>query len=235
MESRKASKEDLKYDTQEFLRKLEWKAHFHENPKDDSFNEDQHQALRIPSRKHPEGLISPLMDEIRTKLLGFVSSFNPSQPVTNLTAAERRGKSWVLNAIEEEKIFITKADKGGATLILDYTVAVDCVIKELSNQENFEHVDLAIDNKMKEVQLTVRCKVLELLTDGVILEKDKTLITGLNKNNNLMHSHVFKPVVPYYMYTHYSKSINFLKNKSATRLRHLLDWYTLHARAPSIV
>lgn len=198
VESKKASKEDLKYDTQEFLRKLEWKAFFHENPVDDSFNEDDHQDLRIPSRKHPDDYSNPLMDDIRTKIMGFVGNIELETPASNLTAAEKRGKSWVIQKIEQEQIFVTKADKGGSTLILDYSTAINCVKQELGNNDKFDSTDgLAIDTKMKEVQTTVNSKVLELASEGKITEKDKTLITGLNQNNNLMHAHVFKSVVPY--------------------------------------
>ena len=50
---------------------------------------------------------------------------------------------------------------------------------------------------MKDVRNTVNNAVLGALSEGQISEKDKTLITGLNENNNQMHAHVFKPVVPY--------------------------------------
>lgn len=109
----KVSKEDLKYDAQEFLRKLEWKSYFHENPRER--DEDEHPQLRIPSRKHPDNYSSPLYDEVRSKLLGFVNNLDPAEPTSNLSNAEKRGKSWVMKSINDGKIFITKADKGVAT------------------------------------------------------------------------------------------------------------------------
>ena len=197
VESKKASKPELLYDTQEFLRKMEWKAYFHENPKDDSFSDDIHQDLRIPSRKHPEGFNSNVFDEIKTKLKGFVANFQPENPGSNLTAAEERGKAWILKEIENEKLFITKADKGGATLILDYNVALDSVTKALAKQENFVEEPIPETKKMAEVQKIVKQKVLELHDAGIVTERDKKIITGLNENNNIMHAHCFKPVVPY--------------------------------------
>ena len=197
VESKKASKADLLYDTQEFLRKLEWKAFFHENPQEDHFEDDEHRDLRIPSRKHPEGYQNAILDDIKMKLKGFVANFIPENPKANLTAAEQRGKSWIKKEIEKENIFITKADKGGATLILDYKVALRCVNKALDNKENFTVSQLSETEKMLEVQRTIRQEVLVLTTSGEISERDKTLITGLNENNNLKHAHCFKPVVPY--------------------------------------
>ena len=197
VESKKASKEDLQYDTKEFLRKVSWKAFFHDNPtENNSFNEDEHPGLRIPSRRHPE-YSNPLFDEIKTKLMGFVNSFTPSDPKSNLTPAERRGKAWILKHIEDEKIFVTKADKGGSTLILDYKEAVECVQRNLGDRENFALSPMSVEEKMTDVKNNVKDAVLLALSEGKITEKDKKLITGLNENNNQMHAHVFKPVVPY--------------------------------------
>ena len=87
--------------------------------------------------------------------------------------------------------------KGGATLILDYSVAVDAIKKELNNTDNFEKAPLTVTEKMDAVKRVVQNKVLDALSEGRITEKDKKIITGLNHNNNPMHAHVFKSVVPY--------------------------------------
>ena len=137
VENKTANKEDLKFDTKEFLRKLEWKAFFAQNPKDDSFGSDIHSDLRIPSKKHPEGFNSPLFDEIKTKLLAFTSSFVPKETTSNLTGREKRGKAWLLQMVKQEKVFVTKADKGGATLILNHSTVIECVKKDLNNKKNF--------------------------------------------------------------------------------------------------
>ena len=95
------------------------------------------------------------------------------------------------------KCLITKADKGGATLILDYNIVMDVVCDALSNEENFAIEQISESQKMSEVQKTVKTKVLELFDAGLVTQLDKKLITGLNENNNVMHAHCFKPVVPY--------------------------------------
>ena len=58
VESRKANKEDLKFDAKEFIRKLEWKTFFHQrSPVDDNTSNDNlHADMRIPSRSHPSDL-----------------------------------------------------------------------------------------------------------------------------------------------------------------------------------
>ena len=203
VESKTADKEDIKYDTQEFLRKLEWRAYFHEKGLDDStdkeisFEHDEHPDLRIPSRKHPLGYHNPLFDEIKTKLKGYVDTFTPTDPSANLTHFEKQGKAWVSKQIEDQILFVTKADKGGATLLLDFDKAVDCVKTELCKTENFTKSNLTVEEKMDEVKNTVQEKVLEAVKEGQITQKDKTIITGLNQNDNMLHSPVFKPAVPY--------------------------------------
>ena len=203
VESKEMNKEDLKYDTQEFLRKLEWRAFFHEKKLEESldseisFDQEEHPDLRIPSRKHPEGYHSPLFEEVKTKLTGYANSFVPTKPSSNLTHYEKQGKSWVIKNIKNGNLFITEADKGGATLILDFSTAIDCVTRALNNQENFVKADCTVDEKMTRVKEVVQESVLAAVETGGITEKDKTLITGLNQNNNMKQSPVFRPAVPY--------------------------------------
>ena len=197
VENKTANKEDLKFDTKEFLRKLEWKAFFAQNPTDESFDSDIHADLRIPSKKHPMGFNNPLFDEIKTKLLGFTSTFAPKDSTSNLTGREKRGKAWLLQMVREEKVFVTKADKGGATLILDHSTVIECVKKDLNTTKNFKKSELSVEEKMSKIKQVIVDKSLDLLDRGLINERDKKLITGLNENNNLVQAPEFRPSVPY--------------------------------------
>ena len=184
------------------MRNVEWKAYFHQyfsdtDSNDISIDEDKHKNLRIPSSKHPDNFSEPLFDEIKTKLLGFVSNFEPDNPQTNLSEAERRGKHWVTKNINEEKIFISKADKGGATLILDYDKVIEVIKNELNDGDKFKKLDISIETKMKNVQNLVKEKAKRFVQEDKITEKDKKLITGLNKDNNMVHSPVFRSTIPY--------------------------------------
>ena len=79
------------------MRKLEWKAFWHDNPREtEDQTDDIHKDLRIPSGKHPEGYSNPLMDEIKTKIMGFVDGFIPGDPKKNLSVAEKRGKDYIM-------------------------------------------------------------------------------------------------------------------------------------------
>ena len=138
-----------------------------------------------------------MFDDIKTRLLGFARNFVPEEPESNLTGRERRGKAWLLKMTKAESLFVTKADKGGATLIMDYQAVVECIERDLQNETNFTKSELSVDEMMTEVRGKIVEKTLDLLERNNISEKDKKLITGLNENNNLVQSPEFRPTIPY--------------------------------------
>ena len=56
-----------------------------------------------------------------------------------LTRLER-GRKWIRKNIKTEKIFVTRADKGGAIIIVDYTTVIDVMEKELGDPNKFKVV-----------------------------------------------------------------------------------------------
>ena len=149
VESKGIKKEELLYDTKQFLRKMEWKGYFNDLGRDDNEVEtDIHHDLRIKSSKHPEGYSNPLYDEIRTKVLGFVSNYQPKDPKSNLTNAETRGKNWLLQKINAQSLFVTKADKGGATIIVDWDTAVEAIRNKLDKSEKFLKLRSSVEDKL---------------------------------------------------------------------------------------
>ena len=82
-----------------------------------------HRITRIATTKyhHSHILDSPILCLKRSNqscLDGFQIA---QQPKPNLTPLEMIGRKWLLDKIESESIFVTTADKGGATLILNFT------------------------------------------------------------------------------------------------------------------
>ena len=144
---------------------MERKAHFHqtqgETTEETRETEDLHKDLRIRSRKHPQDFNHPLFDEIRTRLMGFVTKLNPHKPKSNLTDADQRGKGWILKSIRQQKMFVTSADKGGATLILDYTTVMDTVRSELEKEPKFTKLETSVETKMEQTQQKVKDAVLK--------------------------------------------------------------------------
>ena len=52
-----------------------------------------------------------------------------------------RGKSLLKKMIQDNKIFVTRADKGGAILILDLDVVREKLEAELQNTDKFEELE----------------------------------------------------------------------------------------------
>ena len=204
VESRNLSKDELIFEAKEFLRKVSWKAYFKEKADqkdaselDSSFEDDQHKLLRIPSRKHPLHFHSPLFEEIKCRLVGFVSNLNVPETHSNLTPAEERGKAWLLKQVRAEKVFVTKADKGGATILMDWRDGVEVIRSEIEKPGKFEKQGLSVTDKMEEVRRSVNVSVKRQENKKNIGKKDRKLITGVNDNGNKMHSHVFRAATPY--------------------------------------
>ena len=199
VEVRNFNKFDLKFDASEYLRKLEWKAFFHDTRGDEDTVEtvDLHPNLRIPSRNSPRDYQNTIVEDIKGRLLSYIDTLDPPKPKSNLTRGEIKGKKWILERIGKEEIFVTRADKGGATLILNYQDALSAIRSAVDNRENFCPSSQSIEDRMTETTKKVQTAVLGELEERRITEEDKLRITGLNKNNNLKQSPLFRPVIPY--------------------------------------
>ena len=99
---------DLKYGTLEFIRKFEWKAFFHQNS-DSNLTVNLHQDIRI-SNFNQALFQHGIIDERKTKLLGWIANHKYSAAKHSISPLELRGRF--------KTIFITKANKGGAILII---------------------------------------------------------------------------------------------------------------------
>ena len=201
VQSKACSKEDLSFDVNDFLRKLSWRAYFKENPSPEEQDpgppqEDIHKDLRIPSKAHPN-YKNTLFDEVRTKVKGWLGTFDATEPPKNLSPEAIRGKSLLNKMIKDNKIFVTKADKGGAILILDLDVVREKLEAELYNTDKFEELEEDADTHLAEVVDVVKTVVVEMETEGNISAQDRERITGLNSNLNMKHAHILKFQSPY--------------------------------------
>ena len=125
--------QDLKYDTTEFIRKLEWKSFFKANPEFETNSDpsnDIHRDIKVSGFTHPN-YSNPLLEEIKTKLYGWIANHTALNPKQNLSPLELCGRKWVMNHLKKETIFVTKADKGGATLIMNFADVKAAIQNEL--------------------------------------------------------------------------------------------------------
>ena len=101
----------------EFIMKLTF---FTAKPKIDSGNRnsgDFHQDIRVSGFTHPD-FTTPILEKAKIKLFSWVANHTASNPKSNLSPIEMRGRIWLLDKIEEGRLLV-KADKGGAILIMN--------------------------------------------------------------------------------------------------------------------
>ena len=98
---------------------------------------------------------------------------------------------------EGEKIFVTKADKGGSTLIMNFADVKAATENELFNENKFSLIGRSSDDQLSHVKHEVKSLTLHLEQRKLISSNDKTLITGLNENNNHKRAPEYQPEPPY--------------------------------------
>ena len=114
-----------------------------------------------------------------TKLYGWIANHQPSQPKNNLTPLELRGRKWLKDYIKNETIFVTKADKGGATLIMNFGDVKSAIENELFDGNKFEKLEKSSEEQLAYVKQEVKRVTLQLEQRKFISTNDKTLITVL--------------------------------------------------------
>ena len=196
--SQKVDCHDLKYDTTEFIRKLAWKAFFKANPElaGNDPNSDVHRDIKVSGYTYPN-FTSPLLDDIRTKLFGWIANHTATSPKSNLSPLELRGKKWLIDKMNDELLFVTKADKGGATLIMNFADVKAAIQKELFDPNKFTKLDRNSDQQLDHVKQEVKSLAIRLAQQKLINDNDKILIAGLNSNNRSKIAPEYRPESPY--------------------------------------
>ena len=156
--TKKIDVHDLKYDTAEFIRKLSWKAFFKANPELQSDNDPSgtlHRDIKVSGFTSPV-FNHPLLEEIKMKLNGWIANHVPQSPKSNLSILEIQGKIWLTEKINEKKLFVTKADKGGATLVMNYEDVQTAVRNELNKEDKFTQIQRTPEEQLAHVREEVR-------------------------------------------------------------------------------
>ena len=118
-------------------------------------------------------------------------------PKSNLTPLELRGRKWLTDQLQNKILFITKADKGGATLIMNYEDVKAAIEKELFDERKFEKLERSTDEQLAHVKDEVKSCVIHLTERKMITERDKTLIAGINPNNRPKLAPEYQPEPTY--------------------------------------
>ena len=199
VESKIPKVEDLRFDLNDFVRKLTWKTFFSKFPSEgEEYTSDVHSNMRVKSNKYPSDFTSPpLLEDIKGKVSSWITNFEPEEPKPNLTPQAQRGKKWISEATEKQQLFVTKADKGGSILILNYSDVESAMEKELSQVQKYELQKEDPDAFKKKVVKNTREVIMKLEEEGKISSKDKEIITGLGREtNHLKHNPEFRPSDP---------------------------------------
>ena len=151
-------KHDFVFDAKNFCRKLAWKFYYsdtytRENDNDIPLSDppdsgEGHSSsridgwktptkLKIKGRSYPE-INSKFCDQVMKKILSDVEGIALADiKWRNLTFIERCGLKMCQKAVRDRKLYFTKADKGGAMLILDADVVDGIILSMLGDEEKF--------------------------------------------------------------------------------------------------
>ena len=88
----KTNTHSLKFDAQNFIRKLEWKAFFAQHPEhQNNDNNNIQRDLIEESNKHSD-FQHTCINKVKTKLFVWIANHQFKTPKSNLTPAEREGQ-----------------------------------------------------------------------------------------------------------------------------------------------
>ena len=138
-----------------------------------------------------------MLEELKTKLFGWIANHTAATPKPNLSPLEFRGRKWLMDKLRNQELFITKADKGGAILIMNLTDVKAAIENELFDNSKFEKLDRNAQQQLNHVKHEVKHLTMQLADRKLITENDKTLIAGLNTNNRPKLAPEYQPDSPY--------------------------------------
>ena len=182
----KYNKQNLSKDLLKFYRNIKLRRHFQSTE-----NNSNEPIFKSNSNWLPDKLPSCVETFITAINHDIKSSKTKKLPRDNLTKSERKA---LINLQKRNDIIITKADKGGAVVILDIKDYIDEANRQLNDTNNYEQLDFdptelhtekiksEINNLKNENLLTLRT------ANSLLEEKIKTpefhLLLKIHKANN---------------------------------------------------
>ena len=127
---------------------------------------------------------------MKTKLFGWIANHSPSNPKLNLTILVVQGKQWLTEKI---KVFISKADKGGVVLVMNYHDVQTAITRGLNNVEKFTKLERSAKEPLIHVRYEVRSMEIYLEHRKIISGPGKTRITGLRENSHAKVAPEYQP------------------------------------------
>ena len=112
------------------------------------------------------------------KLLAWISNHDAKTPKSNITKCEQQGRKWLQEKISAKSVFVSKGDKGGAILIMNYIEVEGTVKNEILDENKFEEIAASPDDNLTTVQNKINNAAIKLQRNQKISMVEKTLITG---------------------------------------------------------
>ena len=188
-----ASKHDIVFDCNEFLRKLSWRTYFHSVNNVDTVNDtvlsdQQHlieRKLSLPSSSWPVVPIK-LLDNACNKIKNFVNSLEVTKlrKHANLSYIERKGLDWCIQMKNSNRLHFSQADKGGAIVLMDPIKVQSIILSDLCNESNY--INIPTDPRCDIEKALHRLCIENIATNGVTI-RENFLITGhseIGKSHN---------------------------------------------------
>ena len=209
-------KHDFIFDAKIFCRKLAWSLFYNEQYTAENIDTNNPQTaisghqnassdseiagwctparLKIQGKSFPE-LNNKLFDKVMNKILSDVDGISLSEKRwDNLTYLERQGLLWCRKAIRERRLYITKADKGGAMLILDAELVNDIILSKLNDKKYFVKLK---DDPRSIIKSDIKDLTSNFEDKGLITRNDCFLISGQTGKGGMSHSPSFCVGKPY--------------------------------------
>ena len=129
-----------------------------------------------------------------------------------MTALQARGLSWCKNNVNNKNIVITKADKGGSILIMDYAFVEKTIVNELADGEKF--VKLPGD-PVPEIREQMKRLTLKHVLAGGMTSTERHLTTGHTAEGGKSHDPSFRgdTSYPYPLYKIHKLDLLSIRNK----------------------
>ena len=204
-------KHDFVFDAKNFCRKLAWSFFHSENgaqcidknttrrdgPDENIDAEEESQIvgwntsakLRIKGRSYPP-FTSKFCDQVTKKIVSDVEGITLSdRKWKNLSLVERRGLKLCQKAVRDRILYFTKADKGGAMLVLDASDVDDIIVSVLTDEDKFRKIKEG-DPRAK-IKSDIKKRITSFEEQRLLSRNDSFLITGVTEKGGMSHSPSF--------------------------------------------
>ena len=155
--------------------------------------------LKKPITSMCTNVEDPAIRSVRESIVSFVDNFKPRKQQSNMNRYEREGYNWLRNAVKDDIIAVTTADKGGSVIIVTPEL-----IREISHSKVSDPVryrPLSTDPTQ-----TLQNRLLDLWSIGLeetyVSPEQSRVVVGLIQNADtgaltLSTSDLVKPDTPY--------------------------------------